>query len=496
MADAEAQELDDQVPDLVEADKPSEAKLTELVTAANLQYSLKNYEAASEIYSLATEMQAELNGEMDPKNAELLFRYGRCLFELAKSKSDVLGGKVGTEKKEKHTKTEPSLAAGGGPSSSAKPSKDARLAEEVVEAKVEEKDGAGPAKADNMGLFQFTVQEDFEDSDEDEEQGQDYEEEDDFATAFEILDIARVLLERQLRAILDDPAAQGSDSKDKGKGEATESTLEPNPDVHKIKELLADTHDQQAEIALENERFYDAVTDFRSTLALRQSIYPKESELLAELHYKLSLALEFASVTEVREAQAQEGTEGAAAEQPAPQVDEELRKEALHEMEAAIESCKLRIAKEQQQLSSLEGEAKAKLEKSIKDVTEMTEEMELRVRGICVLRRLRRMLTFQQLVDLRNPAISVSGGPAGAPDGSNPLAGILGQVFGESTSEQKARIQEATKNANDLTGLVRKKKPAQAPETAEVNGKAKRKLDVADAGEEGDGKRAKTEEPV
>lgn len=91
----------------------------------------------------------------------------------------------------------------------------------------------------------------------------------------------------------------------------------------------------------------------------------------------------------------------------------------------------------------------------------------------------------------------MAGGAAGAPDPSNPLAGILGQIMGESTTEQKARIDEATKNANDLSGLVRKKKPIAVQSTSgveEVNGKGKRKLDVTDAGSEADGKRAKTEE--
>jgi HAT1-interacting factor 1 len=41
-----------------------------------------------------------------------------------------------------------------------------------------------------------------------------------------------------------------------------------------------------------------------------------------------------------------------------------------------------------------------------------------------------------------------------------PLAGILAQAMGESPAQQKVRIEEATKNARDLTGLVRhRKKP-------------------------------------
>jgi HAT1-interacting factor 1 len=76
------------------------------------------------------------------------------------------------------------------------------------------------------------------------------------------------------------------------------------------------------------------------------------------------------------------------------------------------------------------------------------------------------------------------------------MAGILAQVLGETTAEQKARIEDATKNATDLSGLVKKKKPKAGP----TNGAAstanatsgKRKLDDTTA--EGDLKRAKTEE--
>jgi len=79
-------------------------------------------------------------------------------------------------------------------------------------------------------------------------------------------------------------------------------------------------------------------------------------------------------------------------------------------------------------------------------------------------------------------------GPAGAPDGSNPLVGILGSLLGESTAQQKSRIEEATKGANDLTGMVRKKKPATSAKPAEAS--TKRKLEDDD--EEGaNGKKPK-----
>ncbi|TKA64724.1 hypothetical protein B0A49_07991 [Cryomyces minteri] len=95
-----------------------------------------------------------------------------------------------------------------------------------------------------------------------------------------------------------------------------------------------------------------------------------------------------------------------------------------------------------------------------------------------------------QLLDLRNPEPVLSGAPGldDAASGSNPLAGLLGSMLGESPAQQKARIEEATKGANDLTGLVKhKKKPAVEKDTSAVGGasgtngaaKGKRKLEFA-----------------
>ena len=79
------------------------------------------------------------------------------------------------------------------------------------------------------------------------------------------------------------------------------------------------------------------------------------------------------------------------------------------------------------------------------------------------------------------------------------MSGILAQVLGESTSEQKARIEEATKNATDLSGLVKKKKAKPAANGAaaaagSTNGSASAKRKLEEPEVEGEGKRAKTEE--
>ncbi|KAF2457472.1 hypothetical protein BDY21DRAFT_285475 [Lineolata rhizophorae] len=431
-------------------------RLVELTAAANKQYSLKNYNAAADMFSEATELQAELNGEMAAANAELLYQYGRCLYHVAVSKSDVLGGKVAGEKKKEGKK---GVTNGEGSSRTAAAAAEAeaqtvepvekKAAEEVVEAattKSEEKPASKP-------FFQFNGDENW-DTDEDEEaeggeDGQD-EDEDDFATAYEILDIARVLLTRQLEEALADAGMEQSAGKDKGKAAAGEAPSEQQSypqHEFKIRERLADTHDLQAEISLENERFGDAITDSRSALELKKLLFPPESSLLAEAHYKLSLALEFASVTSVRGEQGEEGAESQGEE---AKVDEDMRGEAAKEMEAAIESCRLRVKKEESFLEGLEEAKRTEKEASIKDVKEMIEDMQNR------LQDLRTPLTARQA----NPLL---GGPAGAPDGSDPMAGLLGAILGESPAEQKARVEEATKGANDLTNLVRhKKKPAEA----------------------------------
>lgn len=110
------------------------------------------------------------------------------------------------------------------------------------------------------------------------------------------------------------------------------------------------------------------------------------------------------------------------------------------------------------------------------------------------------MLTILQLVELRQPPVSLNDPTGtGAVDGVNPLSGILGSILGESAEAQKERLDEAAKGANDLTNLVRRKKPghedtgAGTTETSATSS-SKRKLDAADEPEDvSRGKKAKSE---
>lgn len=134
--------------------------LADICAKATAQYAHKNYDEAAELFARASELQAELNGEMSPENAEILFLYGRSLFKVGQGKSDVLGGRAGGEKK-KPTKQVKTKQSTEGPV--------AATGEESIKgegAPHEQKDVAADAQ---KPLFQFTGDENFEESDDDEE---------------------------------------------------------------------------------------------------------------------------------------------------------------------------------------------------------------------------------------------------------------------------------------------------------------------------------------
>lgn len=432
-------------------------KLEELSQVASIHYSTKNFAAAAENYANAVEIQAELNGEMAPENAELLFYYGRALYKVAVAKSDVLGNKVAQEEKKKpKAKKTPKAEAGQGSAAAADGAKKDPK-EESVESKP---------------YFQLQGDENWTDSeDEDEEQeGEQEEEEDDFGNAYETFELARVLYSKQLDALL-----AGTDGPDKGKGKA-----EMSPQVRTIKERIADCHGFLVEISLENERFHDAISDARASLALQEELYPFEHENVTEAHYSLSLALEFASVSKVREDQTGQDTDTApqtAATDDKDGVDWDLRKEAAKQTDLAIQSLEARLNKEETALSAdtLTAEQKKEKRTIVEDKKGMLEDLRTR-------------LTDLQADPTKQEFDSID---------SSVFQGLLGGLLGADAATQKAKIAEATKSANDISGLVKTKKKPKAPApatSATDSGSGKRKLEVED--DAANGKRAKTEEPI
>lgn len=338
------------------------AQLEDLIARAAAKDATKDHNTASELYSQATELQAELNGELSPENANLLYAYGKSLYNVAVSKSDVLGSKVAGEPQAQPNKA-PSAHAGSAGSSGTRsnPVQDAISNAMTKKSSSVEGENEQAEATQSKPFFQFTGDDNFVDSDEEEDEDAeavDEEDEDDFANAFEVLDLARILYLKNLEV---------AEESDNAKGKSTELSKE----VKHIKERLADTYDLQAEISLEAERFSDAVTDLRTALDLRYSLFPFEDPSVAECHYKLSLALEFASVPQEDEDGEKEKT-----------VDEEMRKEAAIQMERAIESCRVRMTHEEEKLEAvidMDEDRVTASKRKIANVKEIIADMEQRV---------------------------------------------------------------------------------------------------------------------
>lgn len=102
-------------------------------------------------------------------------------------------------------------------------------------------------------------------------------------------------------------------------------------------------------------------------------LYPEESEIIAEAHYKLSLALEFASVTTTS------GEEGSTATKR-EEMDQGLRDEAVKEMELAIKSFKLKLKNKEVEVATMASPEDNDLaRKSIAEMKELIADMEQRV---------------------------------------------------------------------------------------------------------------------
>ncbi|KAG0636570.1 hypothetical protein HOY80DRAFT_351816 [Tuber brumale] len=440
-------------------------RLATLKAQAAKSYAQKDYSAASDSYAQACELQSSISGDGNPQNAHLLYLYGRSLFQVALTKSDVLGGKPVEEQDEKERKGGKGKGKG----------KD--VSEVGGEGGDEKLRAPAPAVGAKGGFFSFTGDENWDDS---EEEGEDADAEgdgdvekggdDDFTLAWEILDFARVLFLKQLGSSTSSDESVGDDttstkttdgpttSTDETKPIVEETTTdtsddpitsisnpdsalpttsntstptETKPDFKTLQIALADTYDLLGEVSLESESFPQATKDLCSSLELKLKLYPPSSTLISEAHFKLSLALEFA----------------AAGESVSDDDRRKGREEAAVQMELAIASCRARITKEEAELKELGtgGDKDGKAKKSLEEAREMVGELEVR------------------LADLRSATPSLT--LADAQD-DDQLRGILGRVLGEDPEEARKRIAEVVGRANDLSGLVRKKPASGSAEPA------------------------------
>lgn len=103
-------------------------------------------------------------------------------------------------------------------------------------------------------------------------------------------------------------------------------------------------------------------------------MYSQESEIIAEAHFKLSLALEFSSISRTKE----DGEEST--NDPESHFDQTMRDEAVNELQAAIDSTKLKLQNKEVELASCSSPDENDITRAqIADVKEIVADMEGRV---------------------------------------------------------------------------------------------------------------------
>lgn len=153
--------------------------LADLSAKGTTLYAHKKYEDATEVFSMASILQAEINGETAPENAEILFHYGRSLFKVGQSKSDVLGGPAAAEKSTAPSSSAPSKKSKAVIKLDETETDEAKEGSAAVTEQCdanendkldEQKQEVAATKKRNV-LFQFTGDENFDESDDEEEVG-------------------------------------------------------------------------------------------------------------------------------------------------------------------------------------------------------------------------------------------------------------------------------------------------------------------------------------
>lgn len=270
-------------------------KISQAIAEGAKLYAIKQFDEAATKYADAC---AAYNEEHDEDDADLLLLYGKALFQSAVTRSGMLGG-IGENHEEENADEEK---------------------EENEEGNFHFEDGIAQEVDDDENAQKEEDEEEEEAADQDEDkENQDNEEQQeagpeqsDFEVAWEILELTRSLLDKRL---------EGQSAEGVEKPYLKNADEIPSSEYVSNIKKLSEVYDLLGEVSLEAENFAQAATDLHRCLELRQQLYPKDSGLVSECHYKLSLALEFS-------------------------LTDNLREEATEQMKLAIESVKLRNSKE------------------------------------------------------------------------------------------------------------------------------------------------------
>ncbi|KAF5355347.1 hypothetical protein D9758_006097 [Tetrapyrgos nigripes] len=361
---------------------------------AKRAFALNKYEQAVEHYATALELATQKFAEDSPEIADLYFAYGKALLENAISQNSVLG----KEKEKQEEPEEEPKASGSGNAPVLSFSGDAE--------DLEEEDPA-------VDLFAQAAKEEAEmDAEQsEEEEDEDAEPEDDFNAAWEVLDLARAIYDKQVQA-----------------GSADENTT--------LK--LADIYITLGDVSLETEKFDQAITDYEAGLDLKKKFLPLSSRQIAEAHYKLSIVLDMTpgrlsdAITHAEQAHSsiQDRINALKEGQSNPAESNEAKPDPKGKGKAAAGPS----------VNDIKNLTPAQIESEIKELTELGEDLKLKI---------------EELKMSPNESLA-SSAPAMA---AQALDKELNAASGSGSSNQ---VQ-----TNDLTNVVRKKKknPVPAPES-------------------------------
>lgn len=327
-------------------------------------YAIKQYDEAATKYADACAAYNEEHGEDD---ADLLLLYGKALFQSAVSRSGMLGG-IGENEEENQ--------------------EDKETEENQDDGNFHFEDGIAPEVDDDENAKEEEQEEEQPEENEEPEQGEEQEEagpdQSDFEVAWEILELTRSLFDNKLQ----EQSSEGLETPYLKDADET-----PSSEYVSTAKKLSEVYDLLGEVSLEAENFAQAATDLQSCLELRQKLYPNESGLISECHYKLSLALEFS-------------------------LADDLREQATEQMRLAIDSVKLRNSKETDE------EKKKDNENLLRDMEERYKELKKSPKA-----------------DLQAQQMDI-------------IKGIMGEAVSGATEGSSSG---AAKAVQDLTNMVKKK---------------------------------------
>ncbi|SCU83462.1 LAME_0C05270g1_1 [Lachancea meyersii CBS 8951] len=279
-----------------------------LLSEAAKFYAAKDYETSTNLYSEANAMYDASTGQ---SNADYLFLYGKSLYQLALSQSEVFGGEDDGQEEQQDEDTE------SGEDENDKDQQLYQFSETLAEGDGVEENGK---EGENSGEEEGEVGEEGEGpEDEGDSQTNDQTQTSDFENAWEVLELARAHYEKQ---------AQDQE----------------------ILEKLSETYSILGEISLETENFPQAAHDLTRCLELRKKAYSGEDpthRLIIESHYKLFLALE---LDPAQSAQSQEQLEAAVQLLDARIKDKKGEKDD----EGLLEELKLKLKELKSSAQSLE----------------------------------------------------------------------------------------------------------------------------------------------